>query len=273
MEELDKRFSQHLGRSDVPPSVQAVKKIRSEATRGVDSVADFVNEAQSFERASDGRILSSLSAPPPVVETKPPPKTPVKRATRAPAKSTAKSAASSAKSAKTAAQQEELMERHYNARRAKSYQDWLRKYNHEVPEYDWDNMDPADACRVLEEETSHVNSEPFASDAIIGFVSGLETFSTQTALGRKLGWQLQGVTQSVTTAIEGDLRSDIDLIAIKYDVALSLSVEQRLGIKLAMIIIGTHYANKDGGLAAKNIQLSEEELEQPNWNPYATTQD
>lgn len=231
---FEKVFSNDKSEPDNSGGVSTIDKIRGDTKAELGRVAATIAEGTAYGAydPSSGRITSSLTKPKPLAISQIPNEPPNKRRAAAPSakKSAGSTSAGPSKSASAAAEKASSELASYRAlRRLENYKRLFKKRSMRFPPVDENK--PVEACRVCEEELKIMATPDIGDRVLLGTLARVEAIVTsRPQLEERL--PIRGLTAAVDAELDTYLRDDLDELYIKYDAALALSVEARVGWRL-----------------------------------------
>lgn len=246
--------------------IDAMKRLSINTDNQLNTKAEAIDHGMNYGSYSPatGTIITKASAPEPKPEPVPAKKAPA-AAKKAPAAAATKKAPAAATkktpAAATTKNVAKAFEDYRVQRRVDKYKAICERRGVCLPSFDISKLPAEEQCKILEEALQDHSSIPLTETAIIGAAQVFENFIVDTNLGRRTGWEISGFANDVKEAVKGQLADDVEIISVKYDVALSIPVEGRLLGQAAELGRQRHYENK---FKRANRPISESELNSIN---------
>ena len=230
--------------------IDAMKRLSINTDNQLNTKAEVINHGMNYGSYSPatGTIITKASAPEPKPEPAPAKKAPAAATKKTPAAATTKNVA-------------KAFEDYRVQRRVDKYKAICERRGVCLPSFDISKLPAEEQCKILEEALQDHSSIPLTETAIVGAAQVFENFIVDTNLGRRTGWEISGFANDVKEAVKGQLADDVEIISVKYDVALSIPVEGRLLGQAAELGRQRHYENK---FKRANRPISESELNSIN---------
>lgn len=252
---MDKRFkevaSSKTAKAD-EAMIAAMNNMSISTKKGLDLRAASLNAGGYSPATFEGE---KAAPPPPTTSTPPEPKPVAKRS-----KSASSSSGTTTKRVSLPKDMTKAVGDYRTKRKIMKYKRLCEEEGINLPNFDFDKMDPTEACDLLEELLQDEASIPLTENAIIGATSILERFVMTTKLGQRSGLRISGLTEDVQEAVKSTMARDVRILSIKHDFAGKVPTEGRVVASVAMLAKDRHAYNLQ--LRAQ-MEVPEDAFDQP----------